>query len=135
MKNARSGASPTGEGFAQPASLPVALGTSRARSAELGLSGGRQNGLAEAQQQYRAANNAARRVVVNDKRNHWKRAAAQLEELFKRGNLREAYKEVHLKTGDAKHVMPEQMKRVNGELVIGKRENADLKQQYFARGC
>ena len=29
--------------------------------------------------------------------------------------------------------MPEQMKKVNGELVIGKRANADLKQQYFAR--
>ena len=131
----RSGVDPTGQGFAQPASAPVALGTARARNAELGLSGGRHNGLAEAQQQYRAANNAARRSVVNDKRNHWKRAAAQLEELYKRGNLHEAYKEVHLKTGDAKQAMPEQLKRVNGELVIGKRENADLKQQLLLILC
>lgn len=60
-----------------------------------------------ARQQYRATKNAARKAVAQDKRAHWKQLAADLEQLFKRGDLHNAYKAVRLRTdacGKAKHM-------------------------------
>ena len=151
MKDDESGAcSLASEGLAQPAPHVGPPGTSRAHGDILRLSGGRSgaqhacNGpgavpplsqprVALAWERYRAANNSARKAVQWDKRKHWVEEAAKLEELFKKGNIREAYKQNHLKTSDGKvQSMPEQMKKGDGELVKGVRENCQLKRDYFS---
>ena len=110
---------PSGEGRAQPIEEPP-CGS--------GLE------LEQAKFAYRLALNQARRAVVRDKRRHWQEAAQKLEQLFKQGNLHQAYKEVKIRAEPhAKdNKIPEQMRRGDGELVVGKRENAEMKKEYFA---
>ena len=89
--------------------------------------------LEEAKQAYRAANNEARAAVRRDRQQHWKEAAEKLEILFKKGQLHEAYKLVHLRSDDAGKLrqMPESLRRGDGQLVIGDEQNRVLKKQYF----
>ena len=90
----------------------------------------------EARQQYRAAKNAARKAVQRDRRLYWQQKAVQLEHLFKKGDLHAAYREVKLRTdvGGKPRMMPENMRRVDGDIVRGRKENAEnlLERNYHA---
>ena len=87
----------------------------------------------KARQQYRVAKNAARKAVVKDRKQMWRELATELEALFKRGDLHKAYKAVKLRDDQARpHAMPENLRRADGEMVMGKKQNADLKKQYFS---
>ena len=88
----------------------------------------------QCKQAYRNANNLARKAVLQDKRQHWRQIAAKLEILFKKGNLHEAYKQVHLQSDTAGQArkMPDNMRGADGHLVVGKYQNAQLKKEYFA---
>ena len=87
-----------------------------------------------ARQSYRASKNAARKAVAHDKRQHWQKLAAELEDYFQRGDLHKAYKAVKLRTDAAgKHKqMPDNMRRSDGTPAMGPQQNAQLKKQYFS---
>ena len=53
--------------------------------------------MVKARQAYRAAKNAARKGVVQDKKHHWQDLAAELETYFRRGHLGKAYKAVRMR--------------------------------------
>ena len=90
--------------------------------------------MEEARQSYRAAKNAARKAVAHDKRQHWQELAAELEQLFKHGDLHSAYKAVRLRTEEAgkRKKMPDSMKRADGSQAEGPQQNAQLKKHYFS---
>ena len=71
---------------------------------------------------------------MHDKRKHWRENSQKLEILFRKDNLHEAYEQVHLRSdlGGQSRRMPESMRGANGDLVVGKEQNAQLKREYFA---
>ncbi|MCJ1468195.1 hypothetical protein MMC07_006823 [Pseudocyphellaria aurata] len=92
--------------------------------------------LKDAKQRYTAAKNAAWKAVKWDKRLCWQERAVtvQLELLFSKSDLHAAYKEVRLRADAAgmHKKMPDNMGSADGDIVLGRQQNAELKRQYFA---
>ena len=88
----------------------------------------------KARQAYRAAKNATRKSIVHDRKHYWREMAAELETHFRRGDLHKAYKAVKLRDASTarSQCMPDNMRRADGELVVGQKQNANLKKQYFS---